>query len=326
MQWVTCDFCGQDNAEKIAEQTDLLHQTTDERFSVVRCKNCGLHYTNPRPTPAEIGRYYGQHYSFHAASSWWRKPVEMLLDRIAMSPLACILAAVPPVARRLAARIRPLIDDPVLSHIDEGSCDSFLDIGCGSGMHAHFWGYGSSLRSCARRVKAAGVEISDAARQALARENIESWPSLKEVPPNRRFSLIRMNWSLEHVHSPNEYFAFIGSHLSANGRAVITVPHHDGLIYRVAPDCLELPIHLYHFRLQDMQAYCARHGLRIIRSQTFSYPGMFAQAARAGLLPDSFRAAENLITAQKMQRILQMFDAAGMGNDLLLVLEKNDGA
>jgi SAM-dependent methyltransferase len=210
-----------------------------------------------------------------------------------------------------------------LSYIHSGACSSFLDIGCGAGIHAHFWGHASSLQACANLLEAAaGVEICDAARHALAQENIDSWATIRDVPQDRRFSLIRMNWSLEHVHAPNDYFSFISARLLPGGRAVITVPNHEGLIYRIAPDCLELPIHLYHFRLRDIEAYGARHSLRIIHSRTFSYPGMFAQAARASMLPPSFLAAENLSNARKMQDILRMFDAAGMGNDLLVVLEK----
>ena len=56
MEIVPCDLCGSDDSEKVAEQTDLLHKTTSEIFSVVRCNNCGLHFTNPRPDINEIGR------------------------------------------------------------------------------------------------------------------------------------------------------------------------------------------------------------------------------------------------------------------------------
>lgn len=323
MEWVACDLCGQDSAEKVSEQSDKLHGTTDERFTVVRCRGCGLHYTNPRPAPSEIGRYYSAHYSFHAAAAWWRKYAESMLDRIAMSPLACVADFLPPLARRLAARVRPRMVDPVLSYIHSGACDSFLDIGCGAGVHAHFWGHASSLQACKKQVAAAGIEISEVARRALAEQGIDNWATIHDVPQDRRFSLIRMNWSLEHVHTPDAYFSFISARLLPGGRAVIAVPNQDGLIYRIAPDCLELPVHLYHFRLRDMEAYGGRHGLRIIQSETFSYPGMFAQAARVEMLPTSFLTVENLSKARKMQDVLRMFDVAGMGNDLLVVLEKS---
>ena len=324
MEWVVCDLCGLDNGKKVVEQSDILHGVTDERFTVVRCEGCGLHYTNPRPAPNEIDRYYSKHYNFHAAVPGWRKYAEILLERIAISPLAHIAVLLPPLARILAARIRPQIEDPVLSYIRKGTCASFLDIGCGAGIHTHFWGHASSLNACKKHVSVAGVEISDRARSSLAKQGIDNWATIDDVPLDRRFSLIRMNWSLEHVHAPDAYFSFISARMLSEGRCIIAVPNHEGLLYRIAPDCLELPIHLYHFRLHDIEAYAARHNLRITHTQTFSYPGMFAQAARAKMLPSSFLAAENLSIALKMQDILSMFDMAGMGNDLVVVLEKCD--
>ena len=65
MEQVNCDLCGSDAAEPVARQSDLLHLATEQIFTVVRCCKCGLHFTNPRPTEAEIGSFYSSDYSFH---------------------------------------------------------------------------------------------------------------------------------------------------------------------------------------------------------------------------------------------------------------------
>ena len=44
-------------------------------FAVVRCENCGLAYTNPRPSPATIGRFYPADYRPH------RRPRKMQESR-----------------------------------------------------------------------------------------------------------------------------------------------------------------------------------------------------------------------------------------------------
>src|SRR6266511_4364475 len=41
---------------------DLLLGLSPDEFTIVRCEGCGLRYLNPRPTPAEIGRYYPERY------------------------------------------------------------------------------------------------------------------------------------------------------------------------------------------------------------------------------------------------------------------------
>ncbi|MBK6637141.1 MAG: class I SAM-dependent methyltransferase [Rhodocyclaceae bacterium] len=321
MEYVKCDLCESENHEPVAHQTDRLHHTTDEDFTIVRCGQCGLHFTNPRPNSAEIGRYYASGYAFHANASGWRRGLDRALDTIANGPFASLAKILPPLARRLAARVRPAITDPVLRFYREGGQGTFLDIGCGAGIHAHFWGADSALRSCHRRVNVAGVEISAVARGALTTAGIRCWSDLAAVPEEERFGLIRMNWSLEHVHSPREYFSFIARHLLADGQAVITVPNYGGLLYRLAPDCVELPVHLYHFRPQDIVTYGKQHGLDVLETRTFSYPEMYRAAAAAGLLPPVFPAKLGIGEAKAICQFLKPLDALGWGNDMLVVLK-----
>lgn len=323
MEYVKCDLCSSEQHEPIARQTDRLHGTTEEVFTIVRCVGCGLHFTNPRPTPEDIGRYYASSYAFHANAPNWRRRLDRALDVLANGPFAGLSAVLPPLAKRLAARVRPFIADPVLRFYREGGRGAFLDIGCGAGIHAHFWGAGSALQSCQSRVDVAGVEVSSAARVSLLAAGIRCWPDLASVPPEERFGLIRMNWSLEHVHSPREYFSFIAQHLSEQGQAIITVPNYNGLIYRLAPECVELPVHLYHFRPADIVAYGEQHGLSAVEIKTFSYPEMFRAAAAVGLLPPAFPARLGIGEAIAIRDFLKPLDMLGWGNDMLVVLTKS---
>ena len=196
-----------------------------------------------------------------------------------------------------------------------------LDIGCGAGASAHFWGEAGALLAYREFTEVGGIEVASRAREWLAREGVEAWDDLDSVPAQRRFGMIRLNWSLEHVHTPSRYFRFLQEHLETSGRAMIAVPNYDGLIYRLAPDCVELPIHLYHFRPQDIRNYAAKYGLRVLELTTFSYPQMFTAAAQAGLLPASFLKPQTLTEARAFQSILTRFDEAGWGNDMIAILE-----
>ncbi|APW44170.1 hypothetical protein RS694_17645 [Rhodoferax saidenbachensis] len=231
---------------------------------------------------------------------------------------------VPAVGNRLAPYVKPEIADPVRDYYASGGQGAFLDIGCGAGISAHFWGGQSSLRTCRRFIPVAGVEVAEQARTSLMKAGIEVWPDLSSVPEERRFGMIRMNWSLEHVHSPAAYFAFVKDRLLPRGRVMVAVPNYGGLIYKVAPDCIEVPIHLYHFRPVDIENYAKRFGLRLVSMQTFSYPHMFIAAAKVGLLPEAFGKATSLRSAKAFQAALHQFDHSGMGNDLIAILELND--
>jgi SAM-dependent methyltransferase len=323
MESVVCDFCGESNAVEVTRQTDILHRVTDEVFTIVCCTGCGLNYLNPRPTRAEIGRYYADEYRFHAEPSRFHLCAADLLDTVANSRLAWIFSWVPRINFKLSARVKPRIPDPVIGLIAKRPRLRVLDIGCGSGVAAHFWGHRGSLRHYRRYAEVCGMEIDDQARDALQAAGIRAYRDIEEIPAAERFDIIRMNWSLEHVHSPTAYFRFVADHLANKGKAIITVPNYDGLLYRIAKDCVELPIHLYHFRRQDVINYTGKYGLTVLEYCSFSYPQMYVVAAQAcATLKPAFADAIGLSDAIRLQRLLARVDSLGFGNDMMFVLEK----
>lgn len=324
LETVACDYCGSTECIPVTKQTDKLHQTTDEFFTIVRCTKCGLHYTNPRPSEKEIGKYYAENYSFHAASSGFRRLAQRLAESLANGYFSNAIDIVPAIGRRFTPYVKPYLRDPVREFYFLGGKGTFLDIGCGSGVTAHFWGESGALLAYQQLTEVAGIEVSASARARLASLGVEVWPSLDAVPEQKRFGMIRMNWSLEHVHSPSKYFSFIRERLLPEGRAVIAIPNYDGQIYQLAPDCVELPIHLYHFRPKDIENYASRNGLRIVEFRTFSYPQMYVYAAQVGLFSSSFPKQLGLRAARAFQLTLDLFDQAGWGNDMIVEFALNE--
>ena len=323
MESIACDYCGAGRFSEVLRQTDLLHRTTQEYFSLVKCESCNLHCLNPRPTRQEIGRYYATEYAFHAAPSRIKLMLLNSLDWVANGPLRHFFSLVPRISRRLAMYVHPQIPDPVRAYYRSGGSGTFLDIGCGSGESAHFWGQSGSLLSYRKFTEVCGVEIAGVARQHLAAHGIEAYANLDEIPAGKLFGAIRMNWSLEHVHAPSEYFRFMHAHLDRGGVAIIAIPNYGGLIYRLAPDCIEVPIHLYHFGVADVKNYAQKFGFVMKSLRTFSFPQMFVAAAQCGLFSESFAAGFSHREALAFQKFLNRFDATNLGNDMLVVLQKN---
>nr|BFD31199.1 hypothetical protein GTC16762_08170 [Pigmentibacter ruber] len=58
LEKVSCDFCGSTNNIIVASQKDLLYKTTNELFHVVKCTDCQLNFTNPRPDKDSIKNFY----------------------------------------------------------------------------------------------------------------------------------------------------------------------------------------------------------------------------------------------------------------------------
>src|ERR1043166_4919276 len=57
MENVICNLCHSSDQRVVYSKPDELF-CTDDWFTVVECVNCGLGFVNPRPTRAEMARYY----------------------------------------------------------------------------------------------------------------------------------------------------------------------------------------------------------------------------------------------------------------------------
>lgn len=61
----TCNLCGSGDARELFRLADYRLWVDDVEWPVVQCRHCGLAYLNPRPSRAEIGRYYPARYFAH---------------------------------------------------------------------------------------------------------------------------------------------------------------------------------------------------------------------------------------------------------------------
>jgi len=321
LESVVCDYCECEKTIIVAKQTDLIHKTTFFFYNIVKCKKCGLHFTNPRPSLKNIGKYYPKSYSYHSSTSIFKAFLFRSASYISNNNvLAWLFSFAPGLNDKLIEFIKPQIPDPVRTYYRNGGKGVMLDIGCGAGFTANFWGPSGGIISYRSIAKTAGIEINLKARQALISRGIKVYDDITMVPFSNKFGVIRMNWSLEHMHSPSRYFQFIKNHLKKDGQVIITVPNYEGLLYKLAPNAAELPIHLYHFRIVDIENYARRFGLKILNFKTFSYPSMFIFASKIGMFSTDFFKKFGLRDARNFQSLLNRFDFNGYGNDMLIVL------
>lgn len=159
MEYDKCDLCRADHHELVARQMYPLHSTMEEVFTIARCVECGLHFTNPRLTPSEIGRYYASGYVLHVDASGWRRLLDRFFDILSNSPVISLSTLFLPLAKRLAAWGRAFIAGLVLRFNREGRQGAFLDISCGGGFHANFREADSALQFCHRLFDVAEVVL-----------------------------------------------------------------------------------------------------------------------------------------------------------------------
>ena len=124
------------------------------------------------------------------------------------------------------------------------------------------------------------------------------------------------------MHRPRLYFKFIQQHLSKSGIAIICVPNINGLIYKIDKNCLELPIHLFHFEKNTLLKYSNLYNLKLVLFKTFSYPGMYSYAKKIGILKSNFEFDNmSLLEATNFMKIHSEIDNTDMGNDILAIFK-----
>ena len=320
MENIDCDLCGSSSNSYVVSQTDLLHTQTKEIFTVVRCNECNLVFTNPRPTLSEIGKYYPKNYYAHKKRLGNNKLFKYLKSLLKSRFTLSLVLLIPFVSRLFRLSVQPNLINPFTKKKDM----VFLDIGCGIGDDTHIWGQQNSIdniKKLSNNIYAVEPDIS--ALKVLKEKNFKSYSSIKNLPDEITFDIIRMNWSLEHTHSPNEYFNFISQRLSKDGYAIICVPNFNGEIYSIDPSMLELPIHLYHFTPETLTKYCEKHNLKIDNYYTFSIASMYYYASKISRKFDKYsNYSLNKLIKLQSELDIKNKDEPLNGNDIVCIIKK----
>jgi SAM-dependent methyltransferase len=231
VEWeeVDCPLCGGDQYAPLLEAPDVGTGGTGLWFAVVHCHDCGLCFTNPRPTPASIGQFYPAVYGPH------RSPQSR-----------------PRRGWRRSRKERQMLAWPGPGRL--------LDFGCGGGsflerMHRHGWEV-TGLDVSATAVERVRVQLG---LHALA----GTLPHAQLEPAS--FDVVTMWHSLEHVHQPLMVLREAHRLLVPGGKLVVATPNIDSLPFRWFGQAwygLDLPRHLTHFAPRTLRLMLQRAGFR----------------------------------------------------------------
>jgi SAM-dependent methyltransferase len=260
-----CLLCGSPDWTPLVEAPDSAPGGSGLWFMVVKCKACGLCYTNPRPSARRLSQFYPDDYAPHRPVTeraqtprWWRRLT--LFGK----------------AQDLAREALPLHGKGRL-----------LDFGCGSGsflvrMRRQGW-HVTGVDACA-----AVVDRLRSQHGLHALAGSLPHPALEECS----FDVITMWQALEHVHQPLATLRSAHRLLAPGGKLLVTVPNLDSLAFRwfgSAWNGLDLPRHLVHFSPSTLRLILYRAGFRAIR---------VSMVRRSGWLRDSARLASRHLRLQ----------------------------
>lgn len=242
LETVKCPLGCPPDDEFVLSGRDRLHGIPGE-FPVVRCRRCGLLRTSPRPTPAEIHRYYPDAYGPYATTIVGREPND----------------AVPP---RRWSRILGRLLEPKTNVLPPIPPGRLLEIGCGSGAFLH--------RMARAGWEVAGLELSGTAGEEARRLGFPIFiGSLADAPdPVKPFNLI-VGWMvLEHLHAPVDMLRKLHRWSSPGGWLALSIPDAGALEFKLFRDAwyaLDVPRHLFHFTSRTAGLVLARSGWRLER-------------------------------------------------------------
>ncbi len=222
-------------------------------FAVVQCQDCGLCFTNPRPSPRSIVQFYPDEYlphhnRPHPGRSWWRS----------LWP------------RRRASRARRTV-----AWHGEGR---LLDFGCGGG--------GFLERMSRAGWQVTGLDLSEAAVERVRSElGLSALAGSLPHPalPEQAFDVITMWQALEHVHRPLDVLRAAHRLLAPGGKLVVEVPNIDSLPFRWFGRGwfgLDLPRHLTHFVPATLTRMLERAGFQPDPVTTLRHSNWLRASAR----------------------------------------------
>lgn len=228
MEHVACDLCGADNAETLHVLPEMAFGLPGE-FPIVRCRQCRLIYVTPRPSQAEIGRYYPSGYG----------PYKRAIEDEDWGVLRWLRR------RKLKVRLRHVRQ---ITGLQQGR---LLDVGCATGLFPHE----AELQGW----QAEGIETNPGAVK-YARDRFDlaiHQGALTALDlPESHYDVITFQDVIEHTFSPSSVLRKTYRLLRPGGWVILTIPNiesWDALLFGPYWNGFDVPRHLYAFSWSVME-------------------------------------------------------------------------
>ena len=232
-----CPVCNSEAIENAIVAKD--YTVSNEKFTIVKCKDCTHKFTQHVASQNEIGRYYAsENYISHSDTQVG------LVNKLYHS-----------IRKRTLAAKQQLLQTE--TGLDNGNV---LDIGCGTGAFLN------TMKTAGWKIE--GLEPDFTARKKAAElYNITPLSSEKIYELEEfAYDAITMWHVLEHVHELQAYIAQLKKMIRTKGKIFIAVPNYtsyDAQHYLEYWAAYDVPRHLYHFSPKSMRTLLHGQGLKI---------------------------------------------------------------
>ena len=231
----SCPIC--DSNESKVHLKSRNFRVNDHTFDVKECTKCTFRYTSPLPELNEIGEYYDtENYISHTGTK--KGLINTLFHMVRFITL------------RSKYRL--------LKKVSNGK--KHLDIGAGNGVFLDF------MKEKGWDVE--GVELDDTSRAAIEKNTgLNIATTVNDNVETEEYDVITMWHVLEHVYELKKDIKTIKQKLKKDGSLVVAVPNcgsYDEKRYQEFWSAYDLPIHLYHFRPDNIKDLFAQFDMEVV--------------------------------------------------------------
>jgi 2-polyprenyl-3-methyl-5-hydroxy-6-metoxy-1,4-benzoquinol methylase len=261
LQDVKCDICGGTETSPFLLMKDHLYDVPGEYF-IVKCPSCGLLFTNPRPSPQLMNRFYEKYYG----------DFEDTVESYRGSPFRYL---------KKSATLRRFYHLWFGNYLSELLCNAkgrVLDVGCGSGyLLEEMFHLGCQVY---------GIEPNPKAAEACVRKGLDvQCGVLDEINyPEGFFDTVILWHVIEHLWSPKKTLMDIYGILKPGGNLFIYCPNADSYLASFFGHSwagFHMPFHLYHFTPQSMKSLLAVTPFEIKRLRAVTPDLLFHKSLKA---------------------------------------------
>lgn len=224
------------------------HQVTHESFALVKCTNCELIFTNPRPQSHELTKYY-QSKDYISHTDEGNSLINVLYKLVRSYTLK---------------KKRQLIEK-------YSTPGMILDYGCGTG---------DFLKVCEKsQWLTTGIEPDSGAMEiAKTKLNGTVVDSLGYLKNEKTFDVITMWHVIEHVSQLKETLKKLHKQLKQGGYMIVAVPNpnsFDASLYREHWAAYDVPRHLYHFTRTSFGNLVEKTKLKFITTHPLKFDSYY---------------------------------------------------
>ncbi|EKQ52025.1 MAG: methylase involved in ubiquinone/menaquinone biosynthesis [Methanobacterium sp. Maddingley MBC34] len=236
-EYVECNLCGSKSSDIFFKGKDIKYKKNG-LFTVVKCKECGLIYINPRPKQTVISSYYPDEY--------W----EMDNDNGVME------AKIKQIAHRFINKISYKMTIPP----KKGG--KILDIGCGDGK--------GLLKLKEEGWETYGVEISDlAAKYVREKYGLNVFTGIVEDAgfEDEFFDAIILSHVIEHLSDPKTTLTEVNRILKNDGMFTISLPNvasFEAKYFKKYWIGWDIPRHFYYFTPITIKSLLDKTGFDVL--------------------------------------------------------------